>query len=251
MKHDDDTIPDQRDIAFAAANLRAWADHVEATGEGVRVESYAITVDAPIDGAPRMAKLASTGSIGWRHDPKLQHRNQSFHDHGSPWSDHHKHGKHPRLPPLDAPPPEPPCQLCGIDIRICRCDEDDLREALRELKLQIKQQARDPRCYAVDDPVTFPDGDDWPELCCSSSFTPWNMGACSEPKDWLLDHAFEEPLRELVRKMRGESDGHVPLRISVPDDPITTAAVTPGWCHDANGWVSIDSDPYSRPKATP
>jgi len=138
MKHDDDTIPDQRDIAFAAANLRAWADHVEATGEGVRVESYAITVDAPIDGAPRMAKLASTGSIGWRHDPKLQHRNQSFHDHGSPWSDHHKHGKHPRLPPLDAPPPEPPCQLCGIDIRICRCDEDDLREALRDLARQMR-----------------------------------------------------------------------------------------------------------------
>jgi hypothetical protein len=134
---------------------------------------------------------------------------------------------------------------------ICRCDEDDLREALRELKLQIEQQAHDPRCYAVDDPATFPRDDDWPELCCSSSFTPWNMGACSEPKDWLLDQAFEEPLRELVRKMRGESDGRVPLRISVPDDPITTAAVTPGWCHDANGWASIDSDPYSRPKATP
>lgn len=102
MRHEDDEIPDERDVAFAAANLRAWADHVEATGEGVRVESYAITVDAPIDGAPMMAKLASTGSIGWRHAPKLQHRNQGLFDHGSPWSDHHKHAAHPRLEPLDA-----------------------------------------------------------------------------------------------------------------------------------------------------
>lgn len=271
MKHEEDEIPNERDVAFAAANLRAWADHVEATGEGVRVESYAILVSAPIDGAPRMAPLSEIGSIGWRHEPKLQHRNRSFDDHGSPWSGHHKHAAHPYLPPLDAPPPEPPCQLCGIDIRICRCDEDDLREAIRELKLQIEQRAHDPRCYAVDDPGTPRRGPKrkWflsgPTCRHDLRVGPGRNGShyyisltsfgtpicCSEPKDWLLDQAFEEPLRELVRKMRGESDGHVPLRISVPDDPITTAAVTPGWCRDANGWASIDSDPYGRPKATP
>jgi len=137
MKHEEDEIS-AADRTFAAANLRAWADHVEATGEGVRVETYAISVDAPIGRTTMMAPLASTGSIGWRHAPKLQHRNQRWGDHGSLWGKQHQHGTHPHLPPLDAPPPEPPCPRCSLDLDICRCDEDDLREALRERDALIK-----------------------------------------------------------------------------------------------------------------
>lgn len=218
MKHEEDEIPDQRDIAFAAANLRAWADHVEATGEGVRINVYSLSVSAPIEGAPGMAPLSEVGGIGWRHAPKLQHRNQGFRDHGSPWSKHHQHGRHPHLEPLDAPPPEPPCQLCGIDIRICRCDEDDLREALRELKLQIAQPTHAPRCYAVDDPATFPGDFGWPDVC-NSSFWPSTKIVCPTSIDASFELAIE-------RVARGESDG---WRRWCTADP-TTAANIDGRC---------------------
>lgn len=124
--------------AFAAANLRAWADYVEATGEGVHVKDYAISVDTPLNRHIGMAPLASSGSVGWRHAPKLKHRNRRFGDHGSLWSDHHKHGEHPPLPDLDEPPPEPPCPRCTLAMFICRCDEDDLRNAIRERDTRIK-----------------------------------------------------------------------------------------------------------------
>lgn len=131
MSTNDDTMAAAR---FAAANLRAWADHVEATGDGLRVEPYSISVDTPLDRHIGMAPRASCGSVGWRHAPKLRHRNRGFGDHGDPWSDHHKHGVHEPLPDLDAPPaePEPPCPRCTLALYICRCDEDDLREALRD-----------------------------------------------------------------------------------------------------------------------
>ena len=123
---------------FAAANLRAWANYVEKTGDGLRVEPYSISVDTPLDRHIGMAPLASCGSVGWRHAPKLQHRNRGFGDHGDhPWSDHHKHGAHPPVPRLDVPPPEPPCPVCAMEVYICRCDEDDLRAAIRERGVQI------------------------------------------------------------------------------------------------------------------
>ena len=86
-----------------------------------------------------------------------------------------------------------------------------------------------PRCYAVDDPAVFVRADDDEGFCCSSCFTPWNMGACAEPKDWLRDRAFDAYLPVLARQMRGEGP-LFPLSIPWPDDPITTTADTPEAC---------------------
>ncbi len=96
-----------------------------------------------------------------------------------------------------------------------------------------------PRCYAVDDPATFPGDFGWPDIC-NSSFWPSTKIVCPTS----IDASFELALERVAR---GEPDGWRRWCAAEP----TTAAVTPGWCRDANGWASIDSDPYSRPKATP
>lgn len=94
--------------------------------------------------------------------------------------------------------------------------------------LEVDGASHIPRCYAVDDPAVFVRADD-DEGFCSSCFTPWNMGACAEPLDWLRDRAFDAYLPVLARQMRGQGP-LVPLSIPWPDDPITTTATTPEAC---------------------
>ena len=70
-----------------------------------------------------------------------------------------------------------------------------------------------PRCYAVDDPATFPGVEDWPALC-NCSFWPTTNMACPTVNASKFDHAFEK-LR------RGET---VP-EVGCFDDDETTAIV--------------------------
>lgn len=73
-----------------------------------------------------------------------------------------------------------------------------------------------PRCYAVDDPATFPADEDWPALC-TCSFWPTTNLCCPTVNASKFDHALER-LRQ----------GEAVLGVDCVDDEIATT--TPEAC---------------------
>ena len=126
--------PDDKNEIVGEDAVNAWLDRVriisvKAIGSSApKGRSLPFTLRWPVS----YAVAADLNAI------PLDADNRGFGDHGDhPWSDHHKHGAHPPVPRLDVPPPEPPCPVCAMEVYICRCDEDDLRAAIRERDAQI------------------------------------------------------------------------------------------------------------------